>query len=163
MGELPLGFKKLKLKRDYYSCVLVDFNFRAIPKQGVFVGKSEITFRAYALNEDELKKLDEEIDKSDIGDALSLIEGSTTESLEQIQADIDTFLNEPDEEEKKSGDQSNPFKALIGGYNKKEKKSEEKEKKEKEKIGDKPIKQDSWKEKNHFRKLMAEEAKENGN
>ena len=52
-GDLPKDFyqsRALQRKRKYYSCVLTDFVFTAVPAQGNFIGKSEITFRAYALN-----------------------------------------------------------------------------------------------------------------
>jgi len=80
-GEKFLG----SLNEKYYSCVLVDFNFRGIPsrtQQGYVVGgRAEVVFRGYALTETEIKQIYEELDKSDLNDALSLIEGSTTESL----------------------------------------------------------------------------------
>jgi len=155
-GVIPKDFQKLKTKRDYYSCILVEFTVRAIPRQGVFIGRSQMSFKAYALNDDELKKLNRELDKSDIGDVLTLIEGSTTESLEQLQKDIDEFINEPDTSEKPE-DESNPFKALIGGYNKKKKK-EEKPSESKEEPKDIVVKPDDWIEKTHLRKVAAESA-----
>lgn len=165
-GDLPKDFHKLKTKRDYYSCILVDFVFRAVPRQGTFTGKTEITFRGYALNQDEIDKLNKELEKSDIADALSLIEGSTTESLDQLKDEIEEFLKEPTKEEKqeqmkkdKTKDESNPFLALIGYYDKKDKtKNKENKKDSKEKDEDKEIKKDDWIEKNHIRKLAAEGA-----
>ena len=61
------------------------------------------------------------------------------------------------EEKKKSKDQSNPFKALVGGYDKPEETKEEKRLKEKEKA--KPLRNDDWIEKTHLRKLAASNAK----
>lgn len=163
-GKLPKEFaneKMLKsIKRDFYSCVVVDFTFRAIPRQGTYVGKSTMTFKAYALNSDELKKIDEELEKSDWGDMLKLIEGATTESLEQLKEDIDQFLKEKPSEEKEIKDQSNPFRALIGGYNRKEEKKEGKEGKEKEEKKETVVRKDSWIEKEHIRKVAAEDAKD---
>ncbi|MFC1710936.1 hypothetical protein ACFLZJ_02155, partial [Nanoarchaeota archaeon] len=62
--ELPIEFineKNIKaLKRDYYSCVLVDFKFRGIPQRVgqqqhyAFGGLSDVTFHAYSLNDDEI-------------------------------------------------------------------------------------------------------------
>jgi len=156
-GDIPLNFKKMKPKRDYHSCILVDFNFRAIPRQGVFVGKSQITFRAYSLNDDELKKFEQELEKSDINDVFALIQGATDESLDQLKEDINNFLEEPEKEKQKPKDESNPFKALIGGYNKKEKKQNTVDKKEK--IIDK-VRPDDWKEKTHLRKISAETAQD---
>jgi len=167
--KLPEDFNKLKTKRDYFSCVLVDFRFRGIPQrtqrqQGeyVFGGRAEAKFIAYALNSDELEKLDKELEKSDVEDVLRLVEGATTESLEQMQKDIDFFLEEKDETEKPKGE-TNPFLALIGVYNKKDKRSSQapassesraKEKKEK------PVRRDDWIEKNHLRELAIENSKE---
>ncbi|MFA4952705.1 MAG: hypothetical protein WC584_00620 [Candidatus Pacearchaeota archaeon] len=157
-GDLPQDFYKsrsLKGKRKYYSCVLVDFVFLAVPQQGNFIGKSEITFRAYALNEDELKKLNYELEKSDLGDVLSLIEGTTTESLDQMQEEINEFLEEKEDKEKeKSKDNSNPFMALIGGYDKKEGKKSDKKENKKDVI----VKVDDWVEKEHVRPLAAKKA-----
>jgi len=162
-GELPKEFINEKLlksiKRDYYSCILIDFTFRAIPRQGTFVGKTTMNFKAYSLNKDELDKINQEIDKSDWGDMLGLIEGATTESLDQLKEDIDSFLTEPTPEEKPK-DESNPFKALIGGYNKKEKKDTLKDTSEKtnEKKKDIIVKPDNWIEKEHLRKVAAKSA-----
>ena len=56
-GRLHENFKKLKLKRDYYSCILVNFIFRGIPQRVspqqshyVFGGRAEVSFNSYALN-----------------------------------------------------------------------------------------------------------------
>ena len=162
-GKVPENLGKLKTKRDYFSCTLVDFTFRGIPQRTQrqhgeysFGGKSEVKFIAYALNNDELEKLNKELEKSDVEDVLKLIEGATTESLEQMQKDIDSFLDEKDEKEKSKSEGSNPFLALIGVYNKKES-QEQKPKTEKEK----PLKQDDWIEKTHIRKLAIDNSKEN--
>jgi hypothetical protein len=88
-GDLPIELKKVNFKRKYYSCILVDFVFRAVPRQGgLFSGRTEVTFKAYSLNEDELKKFNKELDKSEIADVFRLIEGSTTESLDKISEEI---------------------------------------------------------------------------
>ncbi len=161
-GDLPIDFQKLKTRRDYYTCVLVDFNFRGIPRKigqqphYVFGGKAEVRFSAYALNEDELKKLDEELDKSDFGDVMALIEGTTTESLGHLQEEIDFFLEEvKEEEQEKSQDQSNPFKALVGGYDKKP---------EKPALKEKPrqilVRPDNFIEREHLRRFALEKAEE---
>jgi hypothetical protein len=134
-GDFPRDFKEEKflrtVKRKYYSCVLVNFSFRGIPQRMsgqqshyVFGGRTEVTFEAYALNDDEIKKLSKEVDKSDIGDVLKLIEGTTTESLEHMQKEIDEVLNEKEEtkkEKKKETGNSNPFLALLGKYEEEEK------------------------------------------
>jgi hypothetical protein len=148
ISNIPKSLKKLSGKRNYFEIVLVDFNFRGIPQrtqQGGYVagGKTEITFRGYALTDEQLQKFYDEFDKSDITDALSLIDGITKDSLDQLTEDIDFFLydKEPEEKEekkeKKVKDESNPFLALIGAYNKKEKKPKEEKKKEEMKLSPK--------------------------
>jgi len=165
-GLIPKDFAKesiYKKMRKYYSCILVEFTFRGIPQRisqqshFTFGGKADITFKAYALNEDELNKLNRELEKSDLEDVLKLIEGVTDESLNQLQEEINSFLNEKEEKEKEKEqkDTSNPFLALFGYYNKKEEKKEAPKKDNKE---DKPITKDNWVEKTHLRPLAEEGA-----
>jgi hypothetical protein len=160
--KIPFELKNYKSSRDYYSCVLVDFNFRGFPQRVSqrgdynFGGRTEVTFKGYSLNEDELKKLDEELKKSDIYDSLNLIEGTTTESIDNLKGEIESFLeeeieNSSKEEKQKLEKNVNPFLAIIGYYNKKN------EKKEISKID--KIKKDNWIEKNHLRRAASEEAK----
>ncbi len=158
---LPPALKN-KSVRDYNTCVLVDFTFNAAPIQGGrFMGRVEVSFKGYALNDDEVAKFKQEFEKSDTLDALKLIEGITDESLNKIQQEIDFFLNEktPEEkakEEKEASEESNPFLALFGFYNKKpEKKKEEGKKKE---ITD--IRPDNWMEKEYLRPAAEESTKE---
>ncbi len=168
-GNLPKEFAnrsfQKSLKRDYYMCILVNFTFRGIPQRAgqqphyVFGGKAEITFKSYALNDDELKKLDEELAKSDMNDALTLIEGTTTESLGQLQEEINFFLEEKEDEEKekkKPKSESNPFLALIGAYNNKDKKEEKNKESKKETI----VKPDNFIESDNIRPLAATVAEE---
>ena len=161
VGDFPTDFKKLKTKRDYYGCVLIDFKFRGIPQRVAqrgdyaFGGRAEVTFKAYALNKEELDKINHELDKSDIGDVLKLIEGSTSESLDNLQEEINFFLEEKEEKSEKPKDQSNPFLALVGHYDKEEKSEKPKEKEEDK---DKPIKPDDWIEKTHLRPFAASKA-----
>ena len=117
MNMLPRSFLKAKI-RQFYSLIIVDFKFRSSPyrvgQQYTFGGQAEIGFTSYSLNDDELIVLKRELDKDDYGDVISLIEGSTTESLEIIKKDIDEFLGEleeGEEEEEKQG--TNPFMALF--------------------------------------------------
>lgn len=162
-GNLPADFAGMKPRRDYFSVILVQFNFRGIPQRVAqqshyaFGGKAEITFSSYALNQDELDKFEEEMTKSDIEDTLNFIEGTTTESLEKMQDEINFFLEEKSQEEEKKEpkDTSNPFLALIGFYNKKEKPKEKKEEKKKA-----VIRPANWIEKTYFRKLAMANGKE---
>jgi hypothetical protein len=171
-GSLPKDFSKQRflksVKRNYNSIILVDFVFRGIPQrvsqqsQYVFGGKADITFKAYALNDDELKKFEEEYKKSEINDIFGLIEGTTTESLGELQEEIDSFLEEKPEGEKEIKDESNPFLALFGKYNKSAAKpaSKKNEKMKNEKVKTETIvTPDTWIEKTHLRPLAVENAK----
>ena len=160
--QMPNGIKKPK--RDYFSCVLVNFSFRGIPQKVgqhyTFGGRANVKFQAYALNKEELDLLEQELKKSDIEDMLKLIEGSTTESLDEMKKDIDYFLNKKDvdkkeEEERKSKD-TNPFSALFNFktvYKKEEKEEEIKE------IKIEDVKKDSYVE-GIMRALAADSASE---
>lgn len=131
-SELPKGIKKPK--RKYYSIVLIDFHFRGIPsragQQGyAFGGRSNIKFKSYSLNEDELSIFESELDKSERSEIMKLIEGSTTESLDELRKDIDYFIKD-DKEKKKEIVDTNPFSALFSIFFTKK----GKEKKEKTKV-----------------------------
>jgi hypothetical protein len=169
-GLLPKDFAKdnfIKTLRKYYSCVVVEFTFRGIPQRVsqqahfTFGGKADITFKAYALNEDELKALNKELDKSDLDDVLKLINGATEDSLKQLQDEINFFLEDkdPEKEKKEKLDKNNvnPFLALFGVYDREEKKEVPKKKEEKE--DNKPLRKDNWVEKTHLRALAEENAK----
>jgi len=164
-GELPMDFDKLETKRKYYSCTLVNFRFRGIPQKVgqqshyAFGGRAEVVFSSYALNEDELKKLDEELADSDVSDVLELVEGATTESLKDLQDEINFFLEEKDFEAEASSQTqgSNPFAALFGSYNKKSSPKPSKKSKEKpKKMG--PIRPDDFIEREHLRSLAGANA-----
>lgn len=158
-GTFPPFFATEKflnsVEEKYYSCVLVEFKFRGIPsrtQQGFVVGgRAEVTFRGYVLTGSELEKFNEEFNKSDLDDALGLIEGATTESLEALKDDIDEYINDKpdekkDETKKEYGD--NPFLALFGFYDRK-KRTDDKNKKEKKKTG--PYKRHvKWYEEEYF-------------
>lgn len=119
-GDLPKSFKDANTK-NYANCMLLDFSFRSAPEKFGqnygFRGRTKITFSAYCLNKQEREILQDQMEKDDLGDLLGLIEGSTSESLEKIQDDLDDFLSDKDEaeEEKKKKDSGdiNPFSALF--------------------------------------------------
>ena len=146
--DLPYEFKKIKL-RTYNSVVFIDFNFRGIPNrlpQGghyVFGGKAEVTFKAYALSDEELKLLKSKLEESDLNDSLKLVEGMTEDSLAQIKVDIDEFLGnkEAEKKEKEESEDINPFSALFS-FLKLKPKEDKKDKKKSDKI-----KPDSYAEK----------------
>lgn len=136
LGNLPKDFKRIKGYRDYYSVVIVDFNFRGIPSKAgqhyTFGGRTEVTFKAYTLNQDELDLFKEKIKETDINDAFQLIEGMTKDSLEELKLDLTELLGDEEKEKKKESEDINPFTALFNVFSSKEnKEKEKKEKKEK--------------------------------
>ena len=156
--ELPEGFKNMKMKRDYFSCVLINFKFRGIPQkiaqQGHFAfgGKADVSFSSYALNSEELELLQKKLEESDFDSSLKLVEGMTEDSLGQLKQDIEEFLEDKGKKqanEKAERDERNvnPFAALLGLNNKKKENPEEKPKSDKKEIKDiKDIKKDSYAE-----------------
>jgi predicted transglutaminase-like cysteine proteinase len=174
--ELPRSFEKMKFKRKYNSCVLVDFKFRGIPSRVgqnfAFGGRVEVSIKAYSLNNEELALFYKGLEDSDVEDALGMIQGMTEESLEQIKEDLDKYLKDETKEEQekieqKGNEDINPFSALVGKGTlwKKEAKKEGKNKdykdektKELEKKGVKP---DNYAEK-YARELAAASAIKSG-
>ncbi len=155
--DLPADFKKIKKTRKYNAVVFIDFNFRGIPGKSqygerLFTGKIEVDFKAYALNDDEIKLLKERLSDSDIEDSLKLVQNMTDESLEQIKLDLEEFLEDKDEKaiEKAKEDDTNPFSALFSFVkkDKKDKKSikDDKEKQELNKLKQKGIPKDRYPE-----------------
>ncbi len=164
-GDFPEEFTTerflKKLKREYYSCILVEFRFRGIPSkvQGTqhysFGGRVEIAFKAYSLNDDELKALDQRLEDDDLDSAFGLIKDVTEGSLEQLKDDIEYFVGEEKTEDKDaSKNAQNPFLALFGKYEPKEKNQE---KKKPDKITE--IYPDNWIEERFFRAKAALNAK----
>ncbi|MFW6233043.1 MAG: hypothetical protein ACOC3Z_00090 [Nanoarchaeota archaeon] len=169
-GELPSDFQKKSIQnkvRDYYKCLLITFEFRGMPSRNPqgghysFGGKTHVKFKGYSLNEDEIKKFEQEVKKSDLEEVMNLIKGATEDSLGEIKKDLDYFLKEEEREEEKKQkkqEQKNPFLALFGKYEKKSKTQNNKNKKPK-KDTDK-LNKDNWFEKNYLRPLMAKKAGE---
>jgi hypothetical protein len=137
LGNLPKDFKNIKGYRDYYPLVIVDFNFRGIPSKAgqhyTFGGRTEVTFKAYTLNQDELDLFKEKVKETDINDAFQLIEGMTKDSLEQLKLDLTELLGDEEKEKKKESEDINPFTALFNVFSSKEK-SEKEKKDRKEKL-----------------------------
>lgn len=149
--NIPEEFKNVKM-RDYYQCVLVDFTFRGIPRNVgqhyAFGGRTEVTFRSYALNQDEIDFFKAKLEESEFSEALTLVQGMTEESLGQLKADIDEFLEEGNKEKEKEEKQEvNPFMALLGlggkSFFKKGKTDEEKRKEKIIELKKKGVKKDS--------------------
>ncbi len=117
-NELPRKFDRVKLKRNFYACVFVDFVFRGIPRTAargegvhyVHSGRTNVTFKAFVLNEDELKELYKELDKDDIYEGLRLVEGVTLDTLGPIQEELQKYL---ETESYKSEKEKKPRKTFI--------------------------------------------------
>ena len=115
---LPYNFRKLRKLRKYSAVVFVDFKFRGIPgKAGqhyVFGGRADVDFRAYALNNQELKLLEAKLGESDLEDSLKLVQGMTDESLKELKIDLKELLDDTDKEKEKIEQEDiNPFSALF--------------------------------------------------
>lgn len=127
-SALPKAYRKLTGK-GFTSIVVVEFRYRSAPErisqQGGYGyrGRIEIDFTSYALAKDEIKLMKELIEKDNFGDLISMIEGSTTESLQQIQADLDEFIGGKEEKKKESED-VNPFTSLFSIFKPQKKESE---------------------------------------
>jgi len=149
---LPEEFKKNKKIRDFYQVIIVDFNFIGIPSKAgqhyVFGGKATVDFKSYSLNKDELDLIEHELEKSYLKDVFNLVQGMTDDSLNQLNLDLDEFLEVKEKEGEKID--TNPFSALFGGFKpvkKEEKSGDEKKKEHIKKISKKGMaKADSWAE-----------------
>jgi hypothetical protein len=132
-GVLPEIFKYKKI-RNFKTFLLIELKFRSVPEragqQGYgFRGKVDITLTSYALRDDELSLLKEVLKQDDMMDAMGLIEGATTESIEKIRDDIDFFIKDLDEKKQKEikaneKEETNPFTALFSFTSKKEEKDD---------------------------------------
>ena len=156
-SNLPEGMKIPK--RDYYAIVLIDFHFAGIPQKPsgqhyAFGGRATISFKGYSLNSEQLTAFHQEMEKSDFSEVTKLIEGTTTESLGELQKDIDYFIEGEKKEEEKTAN-TNPFSALFSGFRKKK----ENKKSEVKKVNIKKIKKDSYSE-GLVRKIAAQQAEE---
>lgn len=158
--EVPYSFKDKKLKRNYYSCIVLDIVFRGIPQKVTqqnygFGGRVEMNFDCYPLNEDEINCVKKELEEDDIETSFRFLQAETDQSLEQLKEDIEHFSvsdKKKKEKDKKSED-ANPFSSLWNLFKGEEKKGD---KNKIEKIDD--IKKDSFVEK-AIRQIAAKGAK----
>ncbi|MFA5993072.1 MAG: hypothetical protein WC796_05180 [Candidatus Pacearchaeota archaeon] len=164
-AKIPRGVKKPK--REYFSVVVIDFRFRGIPQKvgqtqhWAFGGRANVKFKAYTMNDEELKLFEQQLTKSDLEEVLKYIQGTTAESLDELKKDLDHFLKtkdelkkEEEEKAKKKAQDTNPFSALFDGIFKKKDKKEEKKKEE---LTEKDVKKDNYIEK-MLRALAADTA-----
>ncbi len=148
-NPLPQAFKSYKERRSYYSILVVSFGFRGIPyrtPQGhyIFGGRVEVHFRSYGLNSDEIKVLDQELEKSDLGLALNLVEDTTESSLKELQEDLDHFIK--GDEEKIPKTEESPLSFFGFGGKKSDKKADKAPKKPKKSLGIGTIPKDNFEE-----------------
>ncbi len=104
-GLLPDLFNNYdgKLGREYHKVLILELDFRSIPQRvsqrgdWSFGGKAEIKFTSYCLNKEELKVLNAELAKDDMKSMLSLVEGVTKESLDQMDKEIRALIENKEE------------------------------------------------------------------
>jgi hypothetical protein len=162
--EIPPKFGNYNLKRKYYSCIVISFNYRGHVSQRVtqkgdygfaMGGRIDMTFDAYAINEDELKIIEKELTKEDVADSMSFSMNLAEEALKELKEDLDHFLKNDEEkkkeetqiEEKKKSQDINPFSALFSGIFKRNKKKSLEKKKGKDVESAEDIAPDNYVEK----------------
>jgi len=115
--KVPDKFKNIKIEegKRIYSCIEVEFDFRSIPHllgqtregsryaQG---GRFDIIFRAFALDEEQVK----EVENTEIYEGLELVkdivEGVSDDTLAELRDEIDKYTKE-------APDEGDPFKKLT--------------------------------------------------
>jgi hypothetical protein len=129
-GELPKYFDNPK-NRKFIPIILSTLKFTSTPERTdqrggyQYKGEAELEFVGVALREDELNTFKEQLEKDNVGDLTMLLENITSNSLSQVQEDIDFFLNEEKQEkkqeEKEDTNDTNPFSALFSIFKSKKK------------------------------------------
>ena len=162
--KMPKGMENYKLKRDYFSCIVVSLEFRGIPQKVTqqhygFGGKVNISFDAYSLNSQEIDLIKKQMEQQDVEDGLKMLEETTQVSLDELKEDLDHFLNdkvhEYEAKEKIKEDNTNPFSALLSVF---KSKKPNKDKKDKTSVLEiKNLKKDNYVE-SEVRKIATESA-----
>ena len=132
-----------KGKRDYRSVMVIDFEFRGHVSQRVtqkgdygfaMGGKINISYKCYAMNDEEIAAARALLDKADRDASLDFSGDVAAEALADLKEDLDYFLMSDEEKAKEEakvkkaegkGDDINPFAALFG-FGKEKKKKEKK-------------------------------------
>ncbi|MBU2576207.1 MAG: hypothetical protein KKF50_00615 [Nanoarchaeota archaeon] len=130
--KVPEKFHGYKLKRDYNQCIVIGLKYRGHVSQRVtqkgdmgfgMGGRVDMTFDAYALNDEEYNLVRKELDKADVDDSMVFSADVAGEALADLKEDLDYFLKSDEEkakieaaEKKKTGEGQdiNPFSALFG-------------------------------------------------
>jgi len=149
----PLGknkYQDVKLPKKIFNCVEVSMMFRSIPhtitrsESGTHYaqgGKAVMCFRGFALDEDEVKAVEDE----ETYEGLELIEGMTTESIDVMQDEIKKYLDNDKEYKNLPAEKKEKAikEALKNAKSKKEAEKLEKDLKEVQKIIKKNMKDES--------------------
>ena len=138
-------FANYNAKRKYYKVMVIGFEFRGHVSQRVtqkgdygfaMGGKVDMTFDCYALNDNELAAAKDLLDKTDIEKSLEFSVDIAGDALADLKEDLDYFLISKSDKEKldaenrkskKKSQDINPFAALFGLGNKKDKKKKSEE------------------------------------
>ena len=121
-GELPKMLLNPKCRRGRPG-LLIEMKFLTIPERTpgsayAYRGRAQITITSFALNDDELAVLRRELQRSEWGEVLSLLETNASGKLDALLNDLDELLVEPKAERGKSAESAatsdpNPFTALF--------------------------------------------------
>jgi len=156
--KVPEKFHGYKLKRNYNQCIVIGLKYRGHVSQRVtqkgdygfaMGGRIDMTFDAYALNDEELALVRKAFDKDNLDESMTFSVDIAGDALKDLKEDLDYFLKsdsekaeeEKEKEEKKKGEDINPFTALFGLFKRPE---GMKKKKEKEIEDAKDIKPDNY-------------------
>ena len=141
---------EIKLKRDYKSVLVIDFEFRGHVSQRVtqkgdygfaMGGKMSVVYHCYALNDEEIRAAKALLEKADRDASLEFSGDVAGDALKDLKEDLDYFLMSEDDKKKvdaegkkiaKEEADINPFAALFGLGKKKDKKKYKKEDKKEE-------------------------------
>ena len=162
------GFKS---RRGYNQVLLIKLEYRGHVSQRVtqrgdygfaMGGRVDMTFNAYALNDEELEAAQKLVEKESLNESLDFSANVAEDSLAALKEDLDYFLKsdeekekeesekkkkeESDKKDKKESQDINPFAALFGFTGKKKKKEEKKGDEKKEVVAEE-IKKDNYVEK----------------
>jgi hypothetical protein len=111
--NLPEKFKKAVM-RNFCQLVFIDFAFRTYPTQQFpHAGNVLVSFRGYAVNDEELLLLKEKMRKDILDSVLGLSQNLSTETLKQLEDEINYYLKRGEEKEKKG--EKKPEASIFSG------------------------------------------------
>jgi hypothetical protein len=137
--DLPQKFKKMKFPRKYNSVGVINFAFRTFPsQQTMHAGKVSVSFKAFAMNDDEFTLFRYKKKEKDLKDMFS-VTAITKDTLDELKDDIEKYTKEEEKkEEKEKGAFAGIFESFADTFGMKMKKEKKKEEtpEEKEKKAD---------------------------